>query len=172
MDNELEPSPRSWLDDFMQWFSWCRPFAQASPFLNNYFLLGVPFGFFPSKNIDFSLLGFEPNLGLDYYLIFFNFSALILFNFRWYRIATEPYRQLAIIACTMTRAKMAMMMYFIALFCKKWDVFHGFPFLNVMFHTCAFESASDFGLKSALFRNKRFMLDEMTWQNALKFAIF
>ena len=41
MDNELEHSPWSWLDDFMQRFSWCRPSAQASPFLNNYFLPGV-----------------------------------------------------------------------------------------------------------------------------------
>ena len=41
MDDELEHSPRSWLDDFMQQFSWCRPSAQASLFLNNYFLPGV-----------------------------------------------------------------------------------------------------------------------------------
>ena len=27
-------------------------------------------------------------------------------------------------------------------------------------------------LYTSLFRNKRFMLDEMTWQNASKFAIF
>ena len=27
---------------------------------------------------------------IDYYRIFFNFSILILFNFRWYLIATEP----------------------------------------------------------------------------------
>ena len=41
MDDELEHSPWSWLDDFMQRFSWCRPSARASPFLNNYFLPGV-----------------------------------------------------------------------------------------------------------------------------------
>ena len=41
MDDELEHSPRSWLDDFMQRFSWCCPSARASPFLNNYFLPGV-----------------------------------------------------------------------------------------------------------------------------------
>ena len=41
MDDELEHSPRSWLDDFMQRFSWYHPSAQASPFLINYFLPGV-----------------------------------------------------------------------------------------------------------------------------------
>ena len=41
MDDELEHSPRSWLDDFTQRFSWCRLSAQALPFLNNYFLPGV-----------------------------------------------------------------------------------------------------------------------------------
>ena len=41
MDAELEHSPRSWLDDFTQRFSWCCPSVWASPFLNNYFLLGV-----------------------------------------------------------------------------------------------------------------------------------
>ena len=41
MDDELEHSPRSWLDDFMLWFSWCHLSARASPFLNNYFLPGV-----------------------------------------------------------------------------------------------------------------------------------
>ena len=42
MDDELEHSPQSWLDDFTQRFSWCRLFAGASPFLNNYFLPGLP----------------------------------------------------------------------------------------------------------------------------------
>ena len=41
MDDELEHSPRSWLDDFTQRFSWCHPSARASLFLNNYFLPGV-----------------------------------------------------------------------------------------------------------------------------------
>ena len=41
MDDELEHSPRSWLDDFTQRFSWCRPSVRALPFLNNYFLPGV-----------------------------------------------------------------------------------------------------------------------------------
>ena len=41
MNHELEHSPRSWLDDFTQWFSWCRPSARPSLFLTNYFLLGV-----------------------------------------------------------------------------------------------------------------------------------
>ena len=40
MDDELEHSPQSWLDDFTQWFSWCRPSSRASPFLNNYFFTG------------------------------------------------------------------------------------------------------------------------------------
>ena len=43
MDDELEHSPRSWLDDFTQRFSWCHPSARASPFLNNYFLPGVTY---------------------------------------------------------------------------------------------------------------------------------
>ena len=41
MGNELEHSPRSWLDNFTQPFSWCLPSARASLFLNNYFLPGV-----------------------------------------------------------------------------------------------------------------------------------
>ena len=41
MDDELEHSLRSWLDDFMQLFSWCHPSERASLFLNNYFLPGV-----------------------------------------------------------------------------------------------------------------------------------
>ena len=41
MDDELEHSPQSWLDDFMQRFSWWCPPVRALPFLNNYFLLGV-----------------------------------------------------------------------------------------------------------------------------------
>ena len=41
MDDELEHSPWSWLDNFTQQFSWCRPSVRASPFLNNYFLPGV-----------------------------------------------------------------------------------------------------------------------------------
>ena len=41
MDDELEHSPRSWLDDFTQRFSWCHPSKRASQFLNNYFLPGV-----------------------------------------------------------------------------------------------------------------------------------
>ena len=35
-------TPWSWLDDFMQRFSWRCPSARASPFLNNHFLPGVP----------------------------------------------------------------------------------------------------------------------------------
>ena len=41
MDDELEHSPRSWLDNFTQRFSWCRPSERASLFLNNFFLPGV-----------------------------------------------------------------------------------------------------------------------------------
>ena len=55
MDDELEHSPRSWLDEFMQWFSWCRLSARALPFLNNYFLLGVNHQV-PIINIKFTLL--------------------------------------------------------------------------------------------------------------------
>ena len=41
MNDELEHSPRSWLDDFMQQFSWRSPLAGALDFLNKLFLLGV-----------------------------------------------------------------------------------------------------------------------------------
>ena len=41
MDDELEHSPRSWLDDFMQLFSWRSSLSQALDFLNKLFLPGV-----------------------------------------------------------------------------------------------------------------------------------
>ena len=41
MDDELEHSPWSWLDDFTQRFSWCHLSERASLFLNNYILPGV-----------------------------------------------------------------------------------------------------------------------------------
>ena len=52
MDDELEHSPRSWMDNFTQWFSWCRPSARASPFLKNYFLPGV-ICWYPPRQIQF-----------------------------------------------------------------------------------------------------------------------
>ena len=68
MDDELEHSPRSWLDDFTQQFSWCRLSAQASLFLNNYFLLGVVCQQY-LKNVNQNLtkiftLKFKINIGI------------------------------------------------------------------------------------------------------------
>ena len=62
----------------------------------------------------------------------------------WYLIATVPKRQSAIIACTITRAKMVGMMYFIVSFQQKWDLLYLYPYLNVFFHTCIFESWLNF----------------------------
>ncbi len=52
MDDELEHSPWSWLDDFTQHFSWFHPSARASLFLNNYFLLGVTIVKYVSSNLS------------------------------------------------------------------------------------------------------------------------
>ena len=41
LDKDLQCSPRSWLDDFMQLFSWRSSLVRALDFLNKLFLLGV-----------------------------------------------------------------------------------------------------------------------------------
>ena len=40
-DEDLKCSPQSWLDDFMQLFSWRSPLVRALDFLNKLFLSGV-----------------------------------------------------------------------------------------------------------------------------------
>ena len=40
-DEHLQCSSQSWLDDFMQPFSWCSSLVQALDFLNKLFLPGV-----------------------------------------------------------------------------------------------------------------------------------
>ena len=40
-DEDLQCSPQSWLDDFMQLFSWSSLLSRALDFLNELFLLGV-----------------------------------------------------------------------------------------------------------------------------------
>ena len=42
-DEDLQCSPWSWLDDFMQPFSWCSSLVRALEFLNKLFLLGVTY---------------------------------------------------------------------------------------------------------------------------------
>ena len=42
LDEHLQCSPRSWLDDFMQPFSWGSSLSLALDFLNKLFLPGVP----------------------------------------------------------------------------------------------------------------------------------
>ena len=41
LDEDLQCSPRSWLDDFMQPFSWHNLLVRALDFLNKLFLPGV-----------------------------------------------------------------------------------------------------------------------------------
>ncbi len=41
LDEHLQCSPQSWLDDFTQPFSWCSSLSQALDFLNKLFLPGV-----------------------------------------------------------------------------------------------------------------------------------
>ena len=88
MDDELEHSPRSWLDDFTQRFSWCHPSARASLFLNNYVLPGVGGLIFFTTDSIYIFLKItrckgNPNTMCYYYVFVFGVYVRMLFCFNW-----------------------------------------------------------------------------------------
>ena len=68
-DEHLQCTPRSWLDNFTQLFSWCSSLSQALDFLNKLFLLGV--------------------IGPAYYFQFRKIAPLLCLPLNWFQFSAK-----------------------------------------------------------------------------------